>query len=78
MPFLLPPTLCEFHIDPSIQTAAVISLGFLFAETANYSLVSKLINQISKELFENEQTAERYSHVLAAGFAVGLINLGSI
>lgn len=73
---MLPPTLCEFRIDPSIQTAAIISLGFLFLKTANYSLVDKLINQMSREVFENDQTAERYSNVLAAGFAVGLINLG--
>lgn len=59
-----------------IQTASIISLGLLFCETANQALVNKLINQMARENFDNEQTAERYSNVLAAGIAVGLINLG--
>lgn len=70
------PTLCEFRIEATIQTAAIVSLGFLFAETANASLTNQLIDQMARETFDSDQSSERYSFVLAAGFAVGLINLG--
>jgi hypothetical protein len=40
LPFLLQPTLIEFKIELSVQTAAIISLGLLFAETANHSVSS--------------------------------------
>ncbi|KAI1726369.1 anaphase-promoting complex subunit 1 [Ditylenchus destructor] len=76
LPFLLMPTLCEFRIEATIQTAAIVSLGFLFAETANASLTNQLIDQMARETFDSDQSSERYSFVLAAGFAVGLINLG--
>lgn len=75
LPFLMAPTLCEFKIEASIQTSAVVALGYLHAETVNHALSSQLINQMSREDFDFEQT-ERYSFVFAAGFAVGLINLG--
>lgn len=47
-------------------------------ETSNLSLVDQLVNQMSLELFEGDQCSERYSFVLASGFAVGLINLGKL
>uniref|UniRef100_A0A915D2V7 Anaphase-promoting complex subunit 1 n=1 Tax=Ditylenchus dipsaci TaxID=166011 RepID=A0A915D2V7_9BILA len=76
LPFLLMPTLCEFRIEASIQTTALVSLGFLFAETVNLSLTNQLINQMSREIFDTDQSSERYGYVLSAGFAIGLINLG--
>lgn len=79
LPFLLQPTLCEFRFEMVVQTAAVVGLGYLFAESMNQSLSSQLINQMSRETFDSDQGGtERYSFVLAAGFAVGLINLGFV
>nr|CAD2173379.1 unnamed protein product [Meloidogyne enterolobii] len=77
LPFLLQPTLVEFKIELSIQSAAIVSLGLLFAETANHNISSQLLNQISLEVpCESDQAFERYSFVLTAGMAIGLINLG--
>lgn len=77
LPFLLQPTLCEFRIELVIQTAALISLGLLFSETANYTVSSQLLNQMALEVpCESDQSFERYSFVLSAGMAIGLINLG--
>uniref|UniRef100_A0A914H9E7 Anaphase-promoting complex subunit 1 n=1 Tax=Globodera rostochiensis TaxID=31243 RepID=A0A914H9E7_GLORO len=77
LPFLLQPTLCEFRIDLVVQTAALISLGLLFCETSNHTVSSQLLNQMSLEVpCESDQSSDRYAFVLAAGFAIGLINLG--
>ncbi|KAL3090662.1 hypothetical protein niasHT_023507 [Heterodera trifolii] len=77
LPFLLQPTLCEFRIDLVVQTAALLSLGLLFCETTNHTVSSQLLNQMSLEVpCESDQSSDRYSFVLAAGFAIGLINLG--
>ncbi|CAD5217066.1 unnamed protein product [Bursaphelenchus xylophilus] len=76
LPFLLQPTVCDFRIEPSIQTVSLLSLGYLFAESMHAQLTNDLINQMSKEtFFETDPGSERYSYVLAAGLAVGLINL---
>ncbi|CAD5212939.1 unnamed protein product [Bursaphelenchus okinawaensis] len=76
LPFLLQPTVCDFRIEPSIQTVSLLSLGYLFAESMHMHLTNDLINQMSKEtFFETDPGSERYSYVLAAGLAVGLINL---
>lgn len=63
-------------VESVIQTSALISLGLLFLETTNSLLTHQLINQMSREIFDCDQPSERYAFVLAAGFAVGLINLG--
>jgi hypothetical protein len=78
LPFMLQPTLCELKIESCVQTASVVSLGLLFSETANLSLADQLLNQMSLEVFEGDQCAERYAFVLATGFAIGLINLGGL
>lgn len=78
MPFLLQPTLCDFRIEPVVQTVALLALGCLFAKSMNSQLTNDLINQMSKEtFFETDLASERYAYVLSAGFAVGLINLGT-
>lgn len=46
LPFLMGPTLLDIKIDVIVQTAAVASLGLLFAERSNVSLIDKLINQV--------------------------------
>lgn len=78
LPFLLQPTLCDFRIEPVIQTVALLALGYLFTKSMNAQLTNDLINQMSKEtFFETDLASERYAYVLSAGFAVGLINLGA-
>lgn len=72
------PTLVELKIDPGIQIAGLVSLGYVFAQTCQLYLTNELINQMAKEtFFDTDPVSERYSSALAAGFAVGLINLGT-
>ena len=44
LPFLLQPTACNFRIEPIIQTVALLSLGWLYAE----SMQQKLSNDLRK------------------------------
>ncbi|KAI6229914.1 Anaphase-promoting complex subunit 1 [Aphelenchoides fujianensis] len=76
LPFLLQPTSCDFRINPVVQTVAILSLGWLYAESMQTQLTNDLLNQMSKEtFFESDPDSERYAYVLSTGFAVGLINL---
>ncbi|VDN06077.1 unnamed protein product [Thelazia callipaeda] len=78
LPFMMGPTLLELHIDTMIQTAALVGLGLLFAESSHLGIISQLINEIGKPSCSDCEppAVDRYSYSLAAGFAIGLIGLG--
>ncbi|VDK66876.1 unnamed protein product [Onchocerca ochengi] len=77
LPFMMGPTLLELHIDTMIQTAALVALGLLFAQTSHMGILSQLINEIGRPACPDyEPPTDRYSYSLAAGFAIGLIALG--
>lgn len=77
LPFLLLPTLLELNIDPSVQTAAVLGVGLLYAESGNYRLAEALVREIGRPSTAlNDNFADRESYALSCGFALGLITLG--
>uniref|UniRef100_A0A158Q8W3 Anaphase-promoting complex subunit 1 n=1 Tax=Elaeophora elaphi TaxID=1147741 RepID=A0A158Q8W3_9BILA len=77
LPFMMGPTLLELHIDTVIQTAALVALGLLFAQSSHMGILSQLINEIGRPACPDyEPPTDRYSYSLAAGFAIGLIALG--
>lgn len=77
LPFLMGPTLLELHIDPMVQTAALVSLGLLFAGSSHLGILGQLVNEIARPAVpDQEPLTDRYSYTLAAGFAIGLISLG--
>ncbi|VDN56967.1 unnamed protein product [Dracunculus medinensis] len=77
LPFMMGPTLLELHIDLMVQTAALVSLGLLFAQTSHLGILGQLINEIGRAASPNQEpSTDRYSYTLGAGFAVGLISLG--
>uniref|UniRef100_A0A1I7V5S8 Anaphase-promoting complex subunit 1 n=1 Tax=Loa loa TaxID=7209 RepID=A0A1I7V5S8_LOALO len=77
LPFMMGPTLLELHIDTMIQTAALVALGLLFAQSSHMGILSQLINEIGRPACPDyEPPTDRYSYSLAAGFAIGLIALG--
>lgn len=79
LPFMMGPTLLELHIDLMVQTAALVSLGLLFAQTSHLGILGQLINEIGRAASPNQEpSTDRYSYTLGAGFAVGLISLGSL
>ena len=76
LPTFIEPTLVELKFEPIVQVASILSLGFLFQGTTNSSLTNKLLNEMAREtFFENDPAAERYNYVLCAGISIGLINL---
>ncbi|VBB30275.1 unnamed protein product [Acanthocheilonema viteae] len=77
LPFMMGPTLLELHIDTMIQTAALVALGLLFAQSSHMGILSQLVNEIGRPACPDyEPPTDRYSYSLAAGFAIGLIALG--
>ncbi|VDK70093.1 unnamed protein product [Litomosoides sigmodontis] len=77
LPFMMGPTLLELHIDTMIQTAALVALGLLFAQSSHMGILSQLINEIGRPACpDHEPPTDRYSYSLSAGFAIGLIALG--
>ncbi|CAJ0585941.1 unnamed protein product, partial [Mesorhabditis spiculigera] len=75
--FLMGPTLLEVNIETSIQTAAIVSLGLLFAQRGTGTLINQLVNEIGRPMqAETEPANERYAYGLALGFAIGLAGLG--
>lgn len=77
LPFLLLPTLLELNIDPSVQTAAVMGVGLLYAESGNYRLAEALVREVGRPSTAlNDNFADRESYALSCGFALGLITLG--
>ncbi|KAK0408829.1 hypothetical protein QR680_004186 [Steinernema hermaphroditum] len=76
LPFMLPTTLLELHINPLVQCAALFSLGMLFAESKHESLTSQIINEMGRPVGDNHPMEHRGTYYMCGGFAVGLINLG--
>uniref|UniRef100_A0A7E4W5X7 Anaphase-promoting complex subunit 1 n=1 Tax=Panagrellus redivivus TaxID=6233 RepID=A0A7E4W5X7_PANRE len=79
LPFYTEPTNIGLKISPFSQVSALVSLGLLFEGTCNQSMTNLLIDEMAKETvfgFGDEGTVSRYSYILCAGVAVGLINLG--
>uniref|UniRef100_A0A915BVM4 Anaphase-promoting complex subunit 1 n=1 Tax=Parascaris univalens TaxID=6257 RepID=A0A915BVM4_PARUN len=76
LPFMMGPTLLELHIDPIVQTAALVGLGLLFAKSSNLGILTVLLNEMGKPApVDQEPWTDRYSYTLAVGFAIGLISL---
>lgn len=76
---MMGPTLLELHIDPIVQTAALVGLGLLFAKSSNLGILTVLLNEMGKPApVDQEPWTDRYSYTLAVGFAIGLISLGNI
>ncbi|VDK41945.1 unnamed protein product [Anisakis simplex] len=77
LPFMMGPTLLELHIDPMVQTAALVGLGLLFAKTSHLGILNLLLNEVGKPApIDQEPWTDRYAYRLAVGFAIGLISLG--
>lgn len=77
--FLLPPTYIELQIDGLVQTAAVLGVGLLFAETAHSSLADALLREMTRPpTAENDPWVEREAYALACGMALGFVALGEI
>lgn len=74
---LLPSTALEICIPHSAQVAALLGTGLLYMETMERHLIKILLQEISRPPGpEMENSVDRSSHSLAAGFALGMVLLG--
>ena len=74
---LLPATALELSIPMSSQVAAIVALGLLFFNSGDTHLVKILLHEIGRPPGpEMENSGDRESHALAAGFALGMTMIG--
>ena len=66
----------EIDISTTIQCAALVGEGLLFKGSNDRLATEMMLTQISKGPINNKNT-DRESYALSAGFALGLVNLGS-
>lgn len=73
---LLPQGASDLIVSVPVQTAGIIGIGLLYLETQHRRMSEILLSQINgKVLVEEKQVAEE-SYRLAAGLALGYVNLG--
>ena len=76
-PPLLPHGSADLEVTHSIQTAALVSIGFLYLGSTNRHMVEMALRQIGHVPGpELEFSKDRESYSLAAGLALGMITLG--
>lgn len=78
---LLPPGSAELNLSPLTQTAAIMGIGLLYAQTQHRRMSEIMLSEIEDTqvgepgITENNVRDEGYR--LAAGFSLGLINLAA-
>ncbi|KAL2356019.1 negative regulator of mitosis [Cryomyces antarcticus] len=77
---LLPPGAAELNLTPSTQTAGLMGIGLLYYNTQHRRMSEVMLSEIEHvdidASFESVDTLRDESYRLAAGFALGFINLG--
>jgi anaphase-promoting complex subunit 1 len=77
---LLPPGAAELNLSPLTQTTGIIGIGLLYHNSQHRRMsevmVSELENNDSEEGIAEDQILRDEGYRLAAGFSLGLINLG--
>ena len=73
IPYLLPPSY-DIEIPLNVQTAALVGIGLLHMGTSNRIMTEMTLAQIGRKPL-SDKCLDRDGYSLAAGFALGLINL---
>lgn len=71
----LPPGSTNLNVQLSVQTAGLIGIGLLYLETQHRRMSDILLAQISSSLIISDKKVVSEGYQLAAGFALGYINL---
>lgn len=75
IPYLLPPSLPEMEVASVVQMAAVMGVGLLYQGTSHRLMTEVLLTEIGRRPM-SDSTLEREGYSLAAGLALGFVNLG--
>ena len=75
---MLPPGAAELNLSPLTQTAGIMGIGLLYANSQHRRMSEIMVSEIENtDVEESPQNILRdEGYRLAAGFALGLINLG--
>lgn len=73
---LLPTGSTNLNVQLSVQTAGIIGIGLLYMGSQHRRMSEILLSQISSILTINEQVVVNEGYRLAAGIALGYVNLG--
>ena len=77
---MLPPGAAELNLSPLTQTAGLMGIGLLYCETQHRRMSEVMLSEIENvEIVDPAETPVNVrdeSYRLAAGFALGFINLG--
>lgn len=73
---LLPQGANDLNVPTMVQTAGLIGIGLLYLETQHRRMSEILLSQVGSCAFQIENDEEHEGYRLAAGIALGFINLG--
>ncbi|KAI4260024.1 MAG: hypothetical protein LQ352_000520 [Teloschistes flavicans] len=80
LPRLLPPGSAELHISPLVHTSSIMGIGLLYCHSQHRRMSEIMLSEMENTDYEENSTPAENSrdegYRLAAGFALGYINLG--
>ncbi|CCH58926.1 hypothetical protein TBLA_0B00830 [Henningerozyma blattae CBS 6284] len=74
---LLPPGSTDLNIDLKVQTAGLVGVGLLYQGSSHKRMSNLFYNQLSSLLLIKDEQVADEGYRMAAGIALGLINLGT-
>lgn len=69
------PSIYDLELPSNVSTSALCALGFLFMGSGNRNFTEVALSLIGRKP-HNDKVIDREGYSLAAGIALGLINLG--
>lgn len=73
---LLPAGSSDLNIDIKVQTAGIIGIGLLYQSSHHLRMSELLLGQLKSLICINEEMVSNEGYRMAAGIALGLINIG--
>lgn len=73
---LLPQGANDLNVPIMVQTAGLIGIGLLYLESQHRRMSEILLSQITSSVFQNDTEQIHEGYRLAAGIALGFVNLG--
>ncbi|ODV80795.1 uncharacterized protein CANTADRAFT_46433 [Suhomyces tanzawaensis NRRL Y-17324] len=73
---LLPQGANDLNVPVMVQTAGLIGIGLLYLESQHRRMSEILLSQITSSVFQNDSEQIHEGYRLAAGIALGFVNLG--
>ncbi|KAL8779196.1 MAG: hypothetical protein Q9194_001577 [Teloschistes cf. exilis] len=80
LPILLPPGSAELHMSPLVHTSSIMGIGLVYCRSQHRRMSEIMLTEMENTDYEENsnpaENARDEGYRLAAGFALGYINLG--